>query len=224
MKRRRGSDQHATADRSPVGGPSDSGAAAARARLEVLLERLTRVELQVVVVAPPDATRLAARDRARAAAIGAGRGALLEAAMAAAREVAFRAFARAGFSGTWAATDMAVSVATAGDRVAAAAALEEAALAAVVEDLVDQDTLEVLRSTSNELAGLSGVPSPGSLSALGSAAITTRNPLQVTIVAAFVILLAVVGLAVGSTTGLAALALAVAIVAGAARRLSPPGP
>ena len=130
---------------------TDPGAAAARARVATLLERLTRVDLQVIVVAPPDATRLAARDRARAAAIAAGRTVLLDEATAGARETTLRAFARAGFSGTWAATDRSASVATASDRVAAAAAFEEAAMAAVVEDLVDDDTLEVLRGSSDEL-------------------------------------------------------------------------
>ena len=78
--------------------------AAASDRVAALLERITKVELGIVVVAPPDAERMAARDRARAAAIVAGRGPLLEDAMRAARDVTMRSFARAGFSGTWAAT------------------------------------------------------------------------------------------------------------------------
>ena len=51
---------------------------------------------------------------------------------------------------------MAASVATASDRVAAATAFEEAATAAVVEDLVDDDTLEVLRATSERLCPFFG--------------------------------------------------------------------
>ncbi len=203
---------------------NDPGSAAARTRLEALLERLRRVDLQVVVVAPPDATRLAARDRARDAAIMAGRGTLLDDATAAAREVTFRAFARAGFSGTWAATDMAVSVTTASDRVAAAAAFEEAAIAAVVEDLVDDDTLEVLRSTSNELGRLTGLPSPGSLSAFASpAAASIQGPLQVAIFAAFVILCGAIWLVAGAGLGLVTLALGLAVAAGLARRRRQPG-
>lgn len=195
---------------------NDPAIAAARARVEALLERLARVELQVVVVAPPDATRLAARDRARDAAIVAGRGALLGEATWAAREVALRAFSRAGFSGTWAATDMAVSVATAGDRVAAAAAFEEAALAAVVEDLVDDETLVVLRSTSNELAEMTGMPSPGSLSALAApAGIALRGPLQVGLVVVFATFVVLLGFGAAS---IVVIALGVAILAGLARR------
>jgi hypothetical protein len=199
----------------------DPGAAAARGRVAALLERLARIELQVVVVAPPDATRLAARDRADEAAMAAGRGSLLDEATAAAREVTLRAFSRAGFSGTWAATDMAVSVATAGDRVAAAAAFEEAAMAAVVEDLVDADTLEVLRSTADELGDLTGLPSPGSLSAFAMpAADAIRGPIQVAIVAAFVLVGAVIGMGLGGALGLGVIALGLVVVAAFAQRAS----
>ena len=86
--------------------------------------------------------------RARTAAIVAGRQAPRRGDGRRSRRRA-QGFARAGFSGTWAATEMAVSVASAGDRIAAAAAFEEAAMAAVVEDLVDEETLEILRATTD---------------------------------------------------------------------------
>jgi hypothetical protein len=190
--------------------------------VEALLERLARVELQVVVVAPPDAVRLAARDRGRDSAIFAGRLELLDEATTAVREAALRAFSRGGFSGTWAATEMAASVATSSDRVAAAAAFEEAAMAAVVEDLVDDETLEVLRSTSNELAGMSGMPSPGSLSAIGApAGFAIRGPVQVGIVLLVAIFLVLLGFGAAS---IVTIALGFAIVAGLARRRSRPDP
>ena len=53
-----------------------------------------------------------------------------------------KGFASAGFSGTWAMTEMSMSVASAADRVAAVHAFEEATVAAVAEDLVDEDTLD----------------------------------------------------------------------------------
>ncbi len=147
---------------------------AARERVRAVLEGVTRINLGVVVVAPPDATRMAARDVARTAASVAGRGPLLREAQAAAREVVLDTFARSGFSGTWAATEMSMSVAGPTDRMAAAAAFEEAAMAAVVEDLdVDEETLDVLRSTSLELTGLGGLPMPGSLSSIAS---SVRGP------------------------------------------------
>jgi len=65
----------------------DPGADAARRRVAALFERAARVNLSVVVVAPPDTTRESARDVATSAAVEAGRGALLREATAAAREI-----------------------------------------------------------------------------------------------------------------------------------------
>ncbi|MEP6640187.1 MAG: hypothetical protein ABJC39_12630 [Chloroflexota bacterium] len=223
MKRRRGPGRSSSPDGPPIGAADDPAAHVARARVAAILDDLARAELQVVVVGLPDAGRLDARDRARSAAIAAGRGSLLEDATAAARNATMRAFARAGFSGTWAATDMAVSVVRASDRVAAAAALEEAVLAAVVEDLVDDDTLEVLRSTWDELASLRGIPLPGSLTAFASpAASAISSPLQVVIVAGFVVACAVIGFGLGVGAGLIPLALGVAALAALLRRRSQP--
>lgn len=198
----------------------DPGAGAARDRVAALLDELARVELQVIVVAQPDASRLAARERARDAAIVAGRGALLREAILAVREAVLRTFARAGFSGTWAATDMSVSVVRAKDRVAAAAAFEEAALAAIVQDLVDQDTIDVLQSTSAQLRDMAGIPSPGSLSELGRpAGEAIRGPIQLGIVAVACVLGAAAALAAGSVAGLIVVIGAYAIALGAWRRV-----
>jgi hypothetical protein len=199
----------------------DPAADAARARVAVLLEELARIELNLIVVAWPDATREAARDRARDAAIVAGRGELLDEAIVAVREAVLRTFARAGFSGTWAATDMSVSVVRAKDRVAAAAAFEEAAMAAIVEDLVDQDTIDVLRSTSAQLRDMAGMPSPGSLSELGRPATAAiRGPIQLVIVGIACVIGAAAALAVGSVTGLIVVIGAYAIAVGAWRAWS----
>jgi hypothetical protein len=215
MKRRRGPDRQSLSARPLSPGPDDPGAAEARGRLDATLDRLTRVGLQVVVVAPPDRERLTARDRARDAAIASGRGQLLDEATAAARNVAVRAFANAGFSGTWAATDWSVSVVSAEDRVAAAAAFEEAAIGAVVEDLVDDETLDVLRSTSNELAGMTAMPSPGSLSAITAPlGVAIRGPMQVGILVVLGIFLLVAGVGAAS---ILVVALGLAIVGGLAR-------
>jgi hypothetical protein len=199
--------------------PADPTIGAARARVADLLEGFSHVNLSTLVVAPPDAARMAARDRARAAASVAGRGPLLREATEAARVTTMQAFARSGFSGTWAATDMSVSVVNANDRVAAAAALEEAAMAAVVEDLVDDDTLDDLRATWDGLASLRGIPSPGALSSLAvPAAVAIRGPLQVTILAGFVMLLVVVGLAVGLPDAVVLVGSGLALLAGLAWR------
>ncbi len=194
--------------------------AAARARVEALLERMSRVDLQVVVVAGPDATRRAARDRARNAAIAAGRGDLFDEAAGAARETTLRAFARAGFSGTWAAQDWSVSVANAGDRAGAAAAFEEAAMAAVVEDLVDDETLDVLRASSDELDRSTGLPSPGSLGSFARSAVTNESSAQRAILIAFGIIGIGAWFVLGPGIGLLAIAAGVAL-AGIRGRLRP---
>ena len=207
---------------------NDPGAEAARARVAALLERSSHIGLQVVVVAPPDERRLLARDRARLAAVTTGRGALLDEAVAAARDQTMRSFARSGFSGTWAATDMAVSVVRASDRAAAAAALEEVVTAAVVEDLVDDETRGVLTSTWHELTSLREIPSPGSLSAFTApAAGAIRSPIQIVFLTACVVVLFAIALGVGLAIGVRALAvpiviLPIIIVAGLARRRHQP--
>ena len=199
----------------------DPGAAAARDRVAALFEHAARVNLGVVVVAPPDASREAARDAARTAAIVAGRNGLLREATAAARDTVLKAFASAGFSGTWAATEMSASVASANDRVAAVAAFEEATIAAVAEDLVDADTLEVLRSTWDELTSSSAIPSPGDLSSIASpAAGAIRGPLQIAILVAVILLCAAVAFAAASVSGLIIVFAGVGLVGAWARRSS----
>jgi hypothetical protein len=203
----------------------DEASAAASARVESLLERITKVELGIIVVAPPDAERMAARDRARAAAIAAGRGPLLEDAMRAAREVTMRSFARAGFSGTWAVTEMAASVTRSGDRVAAAAAFEQAAAAAVVEDLVDPDTLETLRATSDELGRATGMATPGSLAGFAApVASAAHGPFQVLLAVFFVAVCVAVAAVVDLGLGLLVLAVGGAIIAGVMRARPRPEP
>jgi len=207
-------------DREPAS--DDNGTtAAAGARVKLLRDRLDRIDLQVVVVGPPDAVRRAARERAQAAADAAGRGALLDDTLGEVRDATLRAFSRAAFSGTWAASEMAASVASARDRVAAVAAFEEAAIAAVTEDLVDDDTLDILRATADHLVGLTGMPAPMALSALGAPrAAAGRSPLQsVVIIGGAVALGAYFGSVAGSIVGMG---FGIAIVAVMARVLRQP--
>lgn len=199
--------------------------AAASTRVAALLERITKIELGIVVVAPPDAERIAARDRARAAAFAAGRGPLLEDAARAARDVTMRSFARAGFSGTWVATEMAASVARSGDRAAAAAAFEEAATAAVAEDLVDAETLETLRATSDELGRATGLPAPGSLTGFATpAANAAGSPFQAAMAIILVAVCIVIGAVFGIGIALLVLGIGSAIMAGVMRARPRPEP
>lgn len=221
MKRHRGREGRPPASRAAEA--VDVGADEARARVASVLESFSHLELKVVVVAPPDAVRQAARDRARSAAIVAGRLTLFDEAAAAARDLTIRSFARGGFSGTWAVTDMAVSVVGGRDRVAAAAALEEAVIAEVVEDLVDGETLEILRSTADELMRLREIPSPGSLSSFAAPpAGSIRGPVEVAILLGYASLCVVVWAMFGIGFALLAFAVGLVLLAGVTRRRRQP--
>jgi hypothetical protein len=136
-----------------------------------------------------------------------------------------KSFANAGFSGTWAATEMSVSVARASDRVAAIAAFEEATIAAVAEDLVDEETIDVLRSTWAELIHSGAIPTPGSLTSLASpAAGAIRGPIQIAVLITVVLVCAAVGFTTASVSGLIIVFAGVGIVGALARRGSQPVP
>jgi hypothetical protein len=149
--------------------------AAAVHRVAEVLVALGRLDINVVVLPPPDGGYVDALHRARDAAIVAGRRTLLDSAARNARDVAFRAFSRSGFSGTWAATDMGASVVRAGDRAAVAAAFEGAATAAVAEDVIDSETLDILREPAEALRLTTGLPAPGALSNFGSGRTTSAG-------------------------------------------------
>jgi hypothetical protein len=193
-------------------------AAAARDRVDAVLDRLRRTTVDVVVVSLPPADVDAARERAWAAARDAGRTDLMTEATSTARELGMRAFAGAGFTGTWAASEMAVSVASAKDRVAAATAFEDAASAAVVEDLVDADTVGHLRATFDEIDRLRELPPPGTLSELTSSiGARTRGPGGILAISALVIV-GIVGVGVGWALGIGLLGVAIVLAAGLFRQ------
>ena len=116
---------------------------------------------------------------------------------------------------------MSVSVARASDRVAAVAALEEATIAAVAEDLVDEDTIEVLRSTWAGLVHSGAIPIPGSLASVAApAAAAIRGPIQIALLVAVILFCAAVGFATASVSGLIIVFAGVGLVGALARRRS----
>jgi len=153
----------------PPADANDDELTAARERVAALLEWATHVQLDVVVVSTPDRRRLAARSDAGAVAARHGRRPLLVEAVTAAQDLVRRAFATGGFTGTWAVTDWSISVANGADRVAASAALEEAAVAMVVLDVAEPETTDVLQSTWDNLVSLRGIARPGDLARLTEA-------------------------------------------------------
>jgi hypothetical protein len=199
----------------------DPADAAVAARVEAVLEELRRINLQVMVVAQPDERRLQARDRARELAAPAGRARLLESAAAAGREAALGGFARGGFTGTWAATEMSASVTRADDRIAAAAAFEEAMMAAVVEDLADEETLDVLRATTDQLGLSSRIPAPGALDAIGRIqGMNAADPPTNVALGVGLVLAVIAGVYGGLPTGILVFAIVAAGAGWLARRTS----
>src|SRR4029078_12313878 len=127
---------------------------------------------------------------------------LLAEAVQAARTTTARMFAGAGFSGTWAATEMSAPVAPAAAGAAAADAFEEAVTAALVADLVDDDTREILEATSDELTRGRALPTPGSLaSLLARAGQSTRDRGGVLLPTAIVVAAVAGAVAFGSVMG-----------------------
>jgi len=186
--------------------------AEAERRVAIVLEELEHLDLNVVVLSRPDEHLVHALERARDAALVAGRRDLLGSATRGAREVALRAFSRSGFSGTWAATDMGASVVRPDDRVAAAAAFEAAATAAVAEDVIDAETAEILREPTEALRRTTGLPPPGALSNFtsgGGRGSTNATPVVLAI------LVVIAGVVVGYLAGALAIGILV-IVAGLA--------
>jgi hypothetical protein len=208
-----------------VGVVGQADAEAAR-RVAWVLEELQHLDLNVVVLPRADVELVEAVDRARDAALTAGRADLLESATRSAREIAMRAFSRSGFSGTWAATEMGASVVRAGDRVAAAEAFEAAATAAVVEDLVDVETVEILRERTDALRRTTGLPAPGALANFASGGSSTRgigtsDTVQVGLGIAVVVAGILVAFAAGALPiGLIVIASGIALLGSIGRRRS----
>ena len=179
----------------------DEASAAASARVAALLERITKVELGIVVVAPPDAERMAARDRARAAADRGG-------SRAAARGRGPRrargddALVCQGRVQRHVGGDRDGRLGRHGRPIASRLPQRSRRrlAAAVVEDLVDDETLETLRATSDELDRghrAAGTRLAGGLRRAGRA----RSPWPVPGVSLAVVFVAVC-VAIGAVLGL----------------------
>lgn len=92
-------------------------------------------------------------------------------------------------------------------------------MAAVVEDLTDDDTLEVLRATSDELDRSTSFPAPGSLATFGARPLVdTQGPRRVAAPVAVVLVAAAAWATFGLGVGLVVFALGGAAVAWLERR------
>jgi hypothetical protein len=123
-------------DRSATIAPMSDRSAAFLARLA----HLDVDDLQVLALAPSDPMEHEALvERAVAAAEAAGRGPELEETVEQARDGIVRAFSRRGYDPTWFGLNWGRALARPDDRVALVEAVEDAAIAAAVADLVPDD-------------------------------------------------------------------------------------
>jgi hypothetical protein len=133
--------------------------------LEAEVGMLDREDVQRVSLPLPDPARLDALRRAVAAADRAGRAEILGETRRDMRHEAFVRYDRALFRPTWMGfLNWGLSSGTVSDRAGVAAALDEAAVLAVADDLIAEDDREVLSWAPAILfATIAHAPDPGSL-------------------------------------------------------------
>lgn len=187
---------------------------AARARVGATLEAARHIELERLIVGRSSPEVDEARRLAFAAAEAAGRSELVREARAAALEWASRSFSERAYSGTWAVTEMSMSVTRPADRAAVAEALADTVTADVVEDLVDDEFVAALRARWDTIETAGPIPEPGSLSNITSGLLGGRRSVP----AGIVLLVVGLGLLVaGSVFAIAFLVAGVVVIGNALR-------
>jgi hypothetical protein len=141
---------------------------AAADRLEAFLARLDRLgleDLRLLALPLPDPTeRAALLTEVERVAAEAQRAELLEEGRLRSREAMFRAYNRHQYDPTWAGLNWGRSLGTARDRLGLVLAAEDAAVAAVLSDLLDEDTVITLTEPFQHAAGMAGSTTTPSLS------------------------------------------------------------
>jgi hypothetical protein len=201
-------------------GSGQAAIEAARQRVAATLEAARRVELGRMVVGAPGAEVEGARRRALDAADSAGRAGFVQEARDAAIAYVTQAFSDGSFSGTWAVTEMAMSVTRPADRAAVAEALADTATADAVEDLVDEETAETLRATWASITGAGALSDPSSIANLTSSLAGWSEGRGGWMGLTVAVVLALVGvgmLALGQVFGLAFLAVGAVVLRNALR-------
>jgi hypothetical protein len=193
----------------------DAAIDAARRRVLATLEAARHIELERLIVGRSSPEADEARRRALAAAATTGRSDLVREARAAALEWASRSFSERAYSGTWAVTEMSMSVARPADRAAVAEALADAVTGDAVEDLVDDETVAALRARWDTIETAGPIPEPGSLSNITSGLLAGRQSVP----AGIVLLVVGLGLLVtGSVVAIGFLVAGVVVIGNALRR------
>lgn len=177
-------------------GASSAARDAAVARLEAFGARLERLGLddfrQLVPTSRSAPEHADARRAAEVAASAAGLADLV--ATARERSAAFvdQVYAGGGYHPTWVALNWGLSTGRVEDRLATTSAVQDAALATIVEDLVPGDVVDVLAGPF-ELIAEAGLPQPGG-TALPSMTEMRRHGLGSMVVMAILVALVVLSL------------------------------
>lgn len=190
---------------------------AARGRVGATLEAARHIELERLVVGRSSQEADEAPRIALAAAATAHRSELVREARDAALQWVSRSFSERAYSGTWAVTEMSMSVTRPADRAAVGEALADAVTADAVEDLVGADTLDALRARWDTLGTAGPIPEPGSLSGVTSGLIGRRRSFP----AGILLLVVGVGLLITGSVFAIAFLVAGAVVIGNALRGRP---
>jgi hypothetical protein len=141
---------------------------AAADRLETFLARLDRLgleDLRLLALPLPDPTeRAALLSEVDRVAAEVNRSKLVEEGRLRSRETMFRAYNRHQYDPTWAGLNWGRSLGTARDRLGLVLAAEDAAVATVLRDLLDEDTVITLTEPFERAAGMAGSTTTPSLS------------------------------------------------------------
>ena len=151
----------------PAVGGSGGSSAAAAGRVDAFLARLDRLALEdlrllSLPLPDPDA-RAALLARVDVAAATARRRELVTEARERARDAIVRAYASHQYEPTWAGLNWGRSLGTARDRLGLALAAEDAATAAALSDVLEEDALDDLREPFERAAGMAGSTPPQAL-------------------------------------------------------------
>lgn len=186
----------------------------ARRRVASTLEAARHFEVERLILGRSSQKVDDARRIALAAAETAGRSELVREARDAAGDWATRSFSERAYSGTWAVTEMSMSVTRPADRAAVAESLADAVTADAVEDVVDAKVLGALRARWDMIETAGPIPEPGSLSNMTSGLIGGRRSIP----AGIVLLVVGVGLLLtGSVFAIAFLVAGVVVIGNALR-------
>lgn len=188
----------------------------AATRLEAFLVRLDRLSLEdlrlVALPLPDRSARTAVLSEVSGAALEAGRTELVETARVRARTAITIAYDRHVYDPTIVGLNWGRSLGTTTDRLALTLAAEDAAVAAVMSDVLDEELIDALTEGFERAAGLPGATTTPSLSLDRPGAIGLVGRIV------FGVMLVVVGLAIGFAE--AALGLIAAAIAGRRRSRS----